>query len=206
MKLQVSFDSLELEKSLSIATQMQEYVDIFEIGSLLVYKYGITALEEFRKALPEKTLLADIKIADRGKEVTQLFAKAGADWITVLAGTNRNVIHTACTTANDLGKKVMLDLLDASSLGQSAVEAQTLGASALLFHRPATEHLQAISLDQWEMVKGNTKLPIFIATHVTRENIEQLIQLQPGGIVMGRSATESSLEEIQYLSSIIHSH
>lgn len=206
MKLQVSFDGLDLEKAIALATSLQEHADIFEIGSLLMYKHGISAIQEFRTAFPQKTLLADVKIADRGKEAAQLCLNAGADWITVLAGTNRNVIHAVCTTAHDLGKKVMLDLLDASSLGQSALEAQGLGVTALLFHRPAAEHAQAISLEQWEMVKGNTKLPIFIATHVTRENINQLVALQPGGIILGKSATESPLEEVQALSEIIHAN
>jgi 3-hexulose-6-phosphate synthase len=206
MKLQVSFDSIDLEKAIALATTLQEHADLFEIGSLLIYKHGLTAIQEFRAVFPQKVLVADVKIADRGKEATQLCLNAGADWVTVLAGANRNVIHAVCTTAHDLGKKVMLDLLDASSLGQSALESEGLGVNALMFHRPATEHTQAISLEQWEMVKGNTKLPIFIATHVTRENINHLIALQPGGIIMGKSATESSVDEVQALSEIIHAN
>ncbi len=204
MKLQVSFDIIELDKALKSASDLQHVVDIFEIGSLLLYKYGETAIKEFRTALPQKTILADVKIADRGSQATKLCVQAGADWVTVLAGTNRNVIHTTCTTAHDLGKKVMLDLLDTCSLGQSALEAESLGADALLFHRPAAEREQAISMEQWDMVRGNTKLPIFISAHVTRETIENVFQLKPGGIVMGKSAVEANIDEVKYLSSLIH--
>ena len=110
MKFQVSFDFIDLEKSLDIASEISEYIDIFEVGTILIYKHGVYAVEQFKNRFPNKKILADTKIADRGKEVVTLFANAGADWMTVIAGTGKNVIHTACTTAHDLGKKIMLDL------------------------------------------------------------------------------------------------
>ena len=132
MKFQVSFDFIDLEKSLDIASEISEYIDIFEVGTILIYKHGVHAVEQFKNRFPNKKILADTKIADRGKEVVTLFANAGADWMTVIAGTGKNVIHTACTTAHDLGKKIMLDLLDASSVGQSALEAKNLGSMLII--------------------------------------------------------------------------
>lgn len=203
MKLQVSFDLPDLEKALALASDIQQHIDIIEVGSLLIYKYGEHAIQQFRKAFPQKVILADIKIADRGKEAAKIALQAGADWITVLAGTSRNVIHTVCTTAHDLGKKVMLDLIDASSLGQSALEAQSLGADALLFHRPSDE-TQVLSLEQWDIVKGNTRLPVFISATITRDTIAAILPLKPGGIIVSKS-TEKDLspEDIQYLSKMI---
>jgi len=205
MKLQVSLDLLNLEKALAVTTDMQEYIDIIEIGSLLIYKYGEHSLQQFRETFPQKTILADMKIADRGKEAAKIAFQAGSDWVTVLAGTSRNVIHTVCTTAHDLGKKVMLDLIDASSFGQSALEAQSLGVDALLFHRSADEQAQEISLEQWDMVKGNTKLPVFIATSITRDTIHTILQLKPGGIIISKNADKDlSVEDIQYFHKCIH--
>jgi len=205
MKLQIAFDILELDKAISTAHELQEYADIFEIGSLLIYKYGDRAIREFRTSFPQKTLLADAKIADRSKEAVTLLAQAGADWITVIAGTGRNVIHTACTTAHDLGKKIMLDLIDASSLGQSALEAQSLGVNALLFHKPADEDAQLTFLDRWDMVRGNTKLPIFVSAHITRENIHEILNINPTGIIMSKGVIESAnpREEARYFHDLI---
>ena len=83
--------------------------------------------------------MADAKIIDRSKDAVTLFAQAGADWITVMAGAGPTTIHTACTVAHEQGKKIMLDLADASSLGQSALEAKSFGADALVFHKPSIE-------------------------------------------------------------------
>jgi 3-hexulose-6-phosphate synthase len=203
MKLQVAFDMLDLEKALSIAADFQHNIDIIEIGSLLIYKFGETAIKQFRERFPQKTILVDMKIADRGKEAARIGLNAGADWVTVLAGTSKNVIHTVCSTAHDMGKKVMLDLLDASSLGQSALESQSLGVDALLFHRPADESSPMISLEQWDIVKGNTKLPVFIAAHITRDNVHTVLELKPGGIVISVGEKETDFDDILFLSKLM---
>ena len=83
--------------------------------------------------------MADSKIVDRGNDATTLFVNAGADWVTVMAGTSRVVIHETCATAHSFGKRVLLDLLDAPAIGQSALEAKALGVDALLFHQPHDE-------------------------------------------------------------------
>lgn len=204
MKFQVSFDFIDLNKSLDIAQDISEYIDIFEVGTILIYKHGVSAVEQFKNKFPNKKILADTKIADRGKEVVTLFANAGADWMTVIAGTNKNVIHTACTTAHDLGKKIMLDLVDASSLGQSALEAKNLGVDSLLFHQ-AYDEPQTTIMDKWDMVKGNSDLPIFIAAKIDRESIENFIQLRPDGIIIGRAITaaDEPVKEAEYFSKLI---
>jgi 3-keto-L-gulonate-6-phosphate decarboxylase len=191
MKLQIAFDLTDLDKALSIASDVHAYADILEVGSLLMYKHGDQAVKRFKEAFPQKTILADTKIADRGKEATTIFAQAGADWVTVMAGTGRNVIHAVSSTAHEFGKKVMLDLIDASSLGQAALEAKSLGVDALLFHRPASEDEQLTFLDRWDMVKGNTQLPVFVSATITRENIYELIAVNPSGIVISKAITHA---------------
>lgn len=191
MKLQVSFDVIDLQQALHVASQVAPHVDILEVGTILIYHNGIQAIEAFKKQFPDKTILADAKIADRAKDAVTLLADAGADWITVIAGTGKQVIHTACTTANALNKKIMLDLLDSASVGQSALEAKNLGVDALLFHQPYDEKQSLVFLDKWEMIKGNTELPIFISANITRSTIDEITRLKPAGIIIGQSITDA---------------
>ncbi len=192
MKLQISFDLTDLEKALDIASQVAPYADIIEIGSLLLYKYGTHAIEEFRKNFPNATILVDAKISDRAKEAVKTLSSAGANWITVMAGTTPNVIHSACTTAHELNKKIMLDLLDASSVGQSALEAKGLGVDALLFHTPHDEETSLTFLDKWDIIRGNTPLPIFISGKISRDIIDKFIAIKPDGIIVGKSIIDAS--------------
>lgn len=200
MKLQIAFDITDLDEAISVAHKVAEQSDILEIGTLLIYKHGVAAVERFRQEFPKKILLADTKIIDRGKEAVATMAHAGADWITVMAGTGKEVIHSASTMAHQLNVKVMLDLVDSSSLGQSAMEAKNLGADALLFHQAYDEKDALILLDKWEMVRGNTPLPIFISAKINRNTIFNILNIKPDGIVVGKSIidAEDPAEEAKF--------
>lgn len=207
MKLQISFDIVDLKRALEIAQQVAPYADIIEIGMMLIYHHGIAAIEQFRQTLPDKTLLADAKIVDRGKQAVTAIGNTGADWISVMAGTNKNVIHSACSTAHELKKKIVLDLLDANPPAQAALDAKNLGASSLLLHQPFEAQDPMQFIEQWQMVRGNTDLPIFVSAHITRKNIEQVLQVKPGGIVVGRGIVEADnpAQEAAYFKKIIES-
>ena len=191
MKLQIAFDITDLDQAIDLAKQVADHCDILEIGTLLIYKHGVKSIERFRETFPKKTLLADTKIIDRGKEAATTIANAGADWITVMAGTGKEVIHSVCTTAHQHDTKVMLDLIDASALGQSALEAKNLGADALLFHQAYDEKDALILLDKWEIVRGNTSLPIFVSAKITRTSIYNILNIKPDGIVVGKSILDA---------------
>lgn len=207
MKLQIAFDTIDLEHALAVAQSIESEADIFEIGTLLLYKHGDVAVRRFREQFPQMPLLVDAKIIDRSKDVVTLFSQAGADWITIMAGADRNVIHTGCTVAHDLGKKIMLDLSDASSPGQSALDAKSLGVDALIFHKPSVEDAQVLFMDRWEMVKGNSVLPIFISAHISRENIADILEIGATGIIIGSSIVKAAdpKEEIAYFANIVRS-
>lgn len=200
MKLQISFDTPDLEKALRIAALVEPYADILEVGTLLIYHHGVKAVERFKQAFPKKIIFADCKIADRGKEAVTLFAQAGADWVTIMAGTGKDVVHIGCSTADKFNIKVMLDLIDSSSIGQSALEAKNLGASALLFHQPSDEQESLSFLDKWDMAKENTHLPIFVSGKIRRETIEEVLTIKPDGIIIGRGIVdaENPAQEAQY--------
>ncbi|MEX0940871.1 MAG: orotidine 5'-phosphate decarboxylase / HUMPS family protein [Candidatus Babeliales bacterium] len=195
MKIQISFDLTDLDKALSIATKVAPYADSLEIGSILIYKYGLHAIEQFRKEFPDKVLLADAKIVDNGKNAVTILAEAGTNWVTVMAGTRKNIIHSVSTTAHDLGKQVMLDLLDSCSLGQSALEAKSMGVDALLLHRPHDEEDALKFMDTWDMVKGNSSLPIYVSGKITADNIDKMRLLKPDGIVISKAITEAENPE-----------
>lgn len=191
MKLQVSFDITNLEDALQIATQVAPHCDVLEVGTLLIYHHGLESIRKFKQHFPNKVIFADTKIVDRGKQAAKLFSTVNTDWVTVVAGTSKNVIHAACTSAKSMGMKVMLDLLDTHALGQSAMEAKNLGIDALLFHEPSDEASTLMFLEKWDMVKGNTDLPIFVSAKISRMNIEEIIKLRPDGIIVGTNIVEA---------------
>lgn len=191
MKMHITFDNTDRDKAILTASSLEPYTDVFEIGSLLLYKYGEEVVKLFKEKFPNKILVVDAKIIDNGKELAALFADAGSDWITVMAGASSSIIRNACAVAHEKGKKVLLDLLDSNSVGQSALEAQSLGVDALLIHRPTSKDQELFFLDIWEMIKGNTQLPIYVSSNGGPDVIRDLITLNPAGIIFGKNITHA---------------
>lgn len=183
MKIQISFDFTDLTQALDVAEKVKNYTDIFEVGICLIYKYGENSVRSFKEKFPDKIILANSQIIEKGKDGAQIFAQAGADWITVMAGADKHAIHKAIQNAHELDKKVMLNMLDSCSIGQTALEAKSLGADALLFHPKISEDRQMPLMEQWEMVKGNTTLPIYMAAY--QDTFQEIIKANPSGIVFG---------------------
>jgi 3-hexulose-6-phosphate synthase len=200
MKLQIAFDLFDLDRCLEIAKQVESYADRFEIGAPLLYKYGIEAIRKFKKQFPEKELLAETQIVDRGRDLTSLYIDEGIDWVTVMAEANQHVIHSVCSAAEKQKRFVMLDLLNTTHIGQSAMDAQTLGVDALLFHTSQEAKQSILAFDQWEMARGNSKLPIYIASIINRSNINQVLELKPNGIIIDKAITlsENPVEEAKF--------
>ena len=191
MKLQISFDMSDLKQAIDVAKKVKDYADILEVGTILIHKYGIKAVEKFTQKFPDKDVLADTKIIDRGKDITTIYAESKVKWLTVMAGTSKNVIHRVCSKAETYDIKVMLDIIDSGSPGQSALEAKSLGVDAILFHEAYDTSESLVFLDKLDMVKGNTDLPIFISAKINRDNVAQIIETKPYGIVIGKSITDA---------------
>jgi 3-hexulose-6-phosphate synthase len=192
MKLQVSFDMVDLNKALEIATKIEKSVDIFELGSPLIYKNGLQAIKQFKNKFNKKKIFADIKMVDRVEKIIGVFAEEGTDYISILAGTSNHTIQNASKIAHNAGIKIALDLVDAYSMGQSAMDAQALDIDIIIFHGPHDSTKITDILEEWQNIIGNTKLPVFMGGKVNKDNIHKIIKLKPQGIIIGEAITKAS--------------
>lgn len=207
MKLQIAFDLLDLDKCLEIAKTLENYADSFEIRSSLILKHGITVIEQFKSTFPDKELFVETQIVNHPHDIVPMCIKAGADSISVMAGTTQQIIHGASTLAAQKNKKVTLDLLDANSIGQAAMDAKRLGVNAILYHNIYDGQDEAsFAMEEWDSLKGNTNLPIYITSNIDRNNIHFIISLQPDVIVIGKTITQTAdpVEEAEFYFKTIH--
>ena len=191
MKLQISFDFIDLEKAIKIAKEVEPFADILEVGSELINIHGINAIKSFKQNFPKKEIFADVKLVNRVESIIKEYSNAGASYISVLAGTTNNVIQNATKIAHENKCQIALDLVDSNSMGQSAMDAQALDVDKIIFHSPHESHNLEKLLEEWENVKGNTVTPIFIAGGITEENIKNLLNLKPSGVIIGSSIIKS---------------
>lgn len=85
----------------------------------------------------------------------------------------------------------MLDLIGTIESGQQALDAKELGVHAILFHLLGTNGASETLGERWDLIRNNTKLPVFIATGVSKANIDAVLRLRPDGIFVGGAVTES---------------
>jgi len=208
MKLHIAFDLLDLEKCIQIARIAQPHVDRFEIRASLLYAYGIHAIEVFKKEFPDTELFVDTKIVNHGKELSNLAFQAGADIISVMAGAPEHFIHAVCNHSHDQKKKVLLDLLDTSLVGQAALMASSLRVDGIIFYQTPEENQGYAPSEKWQSVEENSTVPIFIGSNITRNNIDGVLALNPAGITLGKAITQAQdpLAEILYFIEKIKEH
>lgn len=192
MILHISFNQLSLKEALICAEQVAPFCTAFRIGPVLLAHYGIEALRTFHEKFPDKELISDTKIIDHEKDMIQLLSTAFCNYVTVLASTHRHIIRASCIHAEEKKMHVMLDLIGSFELGQSALDAKSLGVTALIFHFISEDGNQDSLIERWTFIRENTDLPIFASTGISRSNLETILNLKPDGIVIGGAITEST--------------
>jgi 3-keto-L-gulonate-6-phosphate decarboxylase len=165
--------------------------------------YGSTIVEQFRAAFPKKTVLADAKILSPDPKYIELYATSGVQWVSVMASSGHGPVHSLCTLAHAKGLKVQLNLAGAASGEQTAMEAKKLGVDALLVTIPFDQNNIQQFLDTWELIKGNSTVPLFLATNFSEENIAMLKNLSLEGVVMKAPESQKSVEDVRSLCTVL---
>ncbi|MCL5436358.1 MAG: orotidine 5'-phosphate decarboxylase [Candidatus Dependentiae bacterium] len=191
MKLYISLNHPQLSDAISCAQKIEGSCDGFAIGTVLLLKNGMRAVETFRKRFPNKELLCDCRISDHEQDIVKMVSVTGSDWATVIAPAHPHIIKEACMNAHALGLKIMLELLGNSGAGQYALDATELGVDALIFHLFSPNGAGETLSERWDLVRKNTKLPVFISTGISKKNIKEVLKLKPDGIIVGGAIVES---------------
>lgn len=205
MKLQISFNCTNLQQALNIAQKTATFSDIIEIGTLLIYKEGISAVKSFRATFPRKTLFANSKISEKAQDSVELFGSAGASMISVLAGIPQTTLKKTIEAAKKFDMKVIIDVFDIQTAGQIALDAKRLGIDAILLHQPPTPFDLSDYTSHWHSIQANTDLPLFITGNIDRSNINQIKNLKPYCVAIGSGIikAENQTSEAQFFKTIL---
>lgn len=84
--LQLALDTFDLPSALAPLQQAADSLDIIEVGTILCLAEGMHAVRVIRSLFPQKTVLADVRIAEAGAIISRMCYEAGADWVSVVSG------------------------------------------------------------------------------------------------------------------------
>ncbi|WGI36406.1 3-keto-L-gulonate-6-phosphate decarboxylase UlaD [Mesomycoplasma lagogenitalium] len=82
--LQIALDNLTIEDAINSVKKAAKYIDVIEVGTILLASEGKKAISEIKKHFPDKIIVADGKIADAGKVFAKMFFENGADYTTAI--------------------------------------------------------------------------------------------------------------------------
>ncbi|RIV16538.1 3-keto-L-gulonate-6-phosphate decarboxylase UlaD [Mycoplasmopsis gallopavonis] len=82
--LQIALDNLTIQDAIDSAKKVEKYIDVIEVGTILIASEGKKAIKALKEAFPNKIIVADGKIADAGKVFGKMFFENGADYTTCI--------------------------------------------------------------------------------------------------------------------------
>lgn len=185
MKIQLAFDFMPLKDALDAACEVAEFVDRVECGTSLIFKDGMKAVTEFKKRLPEKKIIADLKIIDHAEEETIIAYEAGADSVTVLSCASDEDIYGAGRAARRYGKELIVELSMHCVPLTRAPEIRSFGADFLCVRTSAgtgTGNPYKI-LDQ---IANLAQMPLIAAGGVNLETVDLIRPYSPAVVIVGQ--------------------
>ena len=112
MKLQLAYDLGTYEELYPFMEEIEEAVDIIEIGTPVILREGVSQIENIKKRFPDKLIFADLKIMDAGKLEADIGFQAGADMVSVLGLASKKTIEAAKNSAIQWNRKIMIDMIN----------------------------------------------------------------------------------------------
>ncbi|RLF87694.1 Fe-S cluster assembly protein HesB, partial [Thermococci archaeon] len=85
MILQVALDLTDIEQAISIAEKAARGgAHWLEVGTPLIKKEGMRAVELLKRRFPDRKIVADLKTMDTGALEVEMAARHGADVVSIL--------------------------------------------------------------------------------------------------------------------------
>lgn len=111
-RLQVALDTTDMVGALRPLNQAIDKIDVIECGTILIIAEGLRAVREIRALYPDKTILADVRIAEAGTLIAKNCFEAGASWVSVVAGATLTTVGQVVKVAAEYGGEVQVELSD----------------------------------------------------------------------------------------------
>lgn len=184
MKLEVAFDDVTLEQTMSIIDSSGDQIDIIEDGTLFLLREGLAPLRALREKYPDRTILADPKIMDAPEKIASSIFEAGADIVTVMGTANKKTILKVVETARKYHGQVFLDLLDVTDLENRFEYFDSLGVDYICIHASKTN--PDLPFEDFRKAKKHIHhAKLAIAGGINTSNIKDITAMEPDVIIVG---------------------
>ncbi|GAA0136233.1 3-hexulose-6-phosphate synthase [Paenibacillus sp. YSY-4.3] len=206
MKLQLALDLVGIPGAIEVVKQVEQYVDIVEIGTPIIINEGLHAVKALKEAFPNVTVLADLKIMDAAGYEVMKAAEAGADIVTILGVAEDASIQGAVAEAKKQGKQILVDMIAVKNLAERTAQIDSFGVDYICVH--TGYDLQAEGQNSFEdlrTIKSVVKnAKVAVAGGIKLATLPEVIAVKPdlvivGGGITGQADIAAAAAEMQKL-------
>ena len=198
MKLQLALDDITLDEAQKLLSEVIEYIDIIEVGTPMIYEYGLDAIRQIRNSFKDACINADFKIMDAGYyEASQAF-KATGNIVTVMALAHDVTIKGAVKSAAEFGQKVMGDMMLVEDILRRGKEIVNLGVDYVCIHTAVDiQDFESPYEDLALLRKEAPEIKCVIAGGINSQTIKNVIGLKPEIVIVGSGITKAKNPKIE---------
>lgn len=206
MELQLAIDLVNTEEAIQMVKEVEEHIDIVEIGTPVVINEGLGAVKAMKDAFPNLQVLADLKIMDAAGYEVMKASEAGADIITILGAAEDASIQGAVDEAKKQNKKILVDMIAVKDIETRAKELDALGVDYICVH--TGYDLQAVGKNSFDDLKAIKRVvknaKTAVAGGIKLDTLPEVVAAQPdlvivGGGITGQDDKKATAAKIQQL-------
>ncbi|MEF1256919.1 3-keto-L-gulonate-6-phosphate decarboxylase UlaD [Vibrio sp. M260112] len=188
--IQIALDQTNLPAAIEVASNVESFVDVIEIGTILAFAEGMNAVSTLRKNHPKHILVCDMKTTDGGAILSKMAFEAGADWITVSAAAHIATIAACKKVADEHGGEIQIEIYG----NWTMTDAQAwidLGISQAIYHRSRDAELAGVGWSEEDLDKmralSELGLQLSITGGIVPEDIYLFEGIQAKTFIAGRA-------------------
>jgi 3-hexulose-6-phosphate synthase len=196
---QIALDIITRQEAKELLTPgVLSVVDIVEIGTPLIIRYGLSIVKQIKDwTKGDKILFADTKIADAGRWETNEAISAGANMVSVLAGASSDTLEEVRDATQLNQAKMVIDIIDLSLSDEDKIKfIYSINPDYLCIHISTDVVKKGGSLLEFSRqlsFVSSRRLPLMVAGGINSLNLPEILKnIRPAIVVAGSSITKAS--------------
>ncbi|MGI6608282.1 MAG: 3-hexulose-6-phosphate synthase [Erysipelotrichaceae bacterium] len=187
------------ELAVKMINDVKDKVDIVEIGTSFIFRYGLSFVKEVKEMFPNIKILADMKIMDGGYYNALMGFEYGADVVTVLGVSDSETIIKSTNVAHSNNKKVMVDFLKVDDISGKLELCEKVGVDYICVHSGIDEQSKGIKPNDnlKNIINLVKKCKVAVAGGINETTLENICKLEPEIVIIGAAiSNEENYAEI----------
>ncbi|HHR6142333.1 TPA: 3-keto-L-gulonate-6-phosphate decarboxylase UlaD [Providencia alcalifaciens] len=188
--IQIALDQTNLKDALVVANNVESFVDVIEIGTILAFAEGMNAVSTLRRNHSSHIIVCDMKTTDGGAILSKMAFEAGADWITVSAAAHIATITACKKVADEFKREIQIELYGNWTL-DDAQRWVDLGIKQAIYHRSRDAELAGVGWGPEDLTKmrqlSDLGLELSITGGIVPEDIHLFEGIKAKAFIAGRA-------------------